>query len=1175
MPLRRPSSASVRSASRVRSTWAAFLGVVGLVLATVVGVPLVATAAVNTGIVVDVELATVDGEQATVGDTISLSGTWDATTANPQPGDQFTMQLPIELEFPATMPLELVGADGTVWGTCLVDAETGLADCTLTAEVVDRPEEVRGTFQLDVVAVAATDEPEVVFEINGEARPVALPGGGIDDGVELPVEWSKTGSLNANKWSVTWSIVVPGSLLAGNAEYTIDDHLGAGHVLCEPSGLVLESYRDPSSPTAHPGLADVQVGADPADLQFTLTAPEGGFDADRTYRLRYQSCTPDGEIDPLGTEYRNEATVEGETKGVGVGQDWQPSATPGKSGSLQGGDARQQYLTWTVTVPGTMVAGESSFTIDDALSGPQAVCTDDEGQPTLAPITVWERYGPSNDRRVNVTGELSFDADYGSATAFSLDVEAGDGFAFQGLNYFYVVQYRTCVTTDGLPEAGTQFGNTAGVDGVEAETTVTVPPRSEGKSGRINTTAVTLGGVEHLPQTTLGWTITVPGEIVHGQDTPLTLTDTLSASHLVCEGDGTVGDRLGLQVRAIDQVSGGGLATVDLEATATETDDGVVIVVQPPALPLPGGGTSDGFSREYQYVVDYTTCTASGGMDAPGTSYGNTVTGVGGGYGTSVTQSFSGSGTGQGVPRGSFALQKVVTGAGADLVPEDAVFTVQVQEVDPTGTVQTTYPVELSLDGEPVSGFNARGTGWTIVLSEIDLPEIPGIVFGTPRFTADPPAVTTSEDGSVATVRATPQSNVEVVLTNDALLGSIEVVKEIAGPASELADPDQPFSMTASIDVSALGEDFPAQPDREFTIRAADAEPYVLSGLPVGATVTFSEQLPAAGTGVVWGTPTISPESVVVTAEHVTDPALVTVTNQAGFGPGTFSIAKAVTGVPLGHADVPESVAVEASWTDGAGDEQTKELVVPTDGTRVPFGEQLPYGTEVTLSETALDDAPSFTWGAPEWSGDGVEPAGDGTAVVTIGAGTDAEVVLTNAATESTGSVAVTKEILGDGADDVPTGTAFPVVATWTDLQGAEQRQEFEVEAGRTVVIDGLPLGVEVRFAEGDADPSGLPEGVEATGAAWTSGDEGVALVSEDDAVAVVVLTGAPGAEFALTLHNTVERSDTDGEGTGTLPDSGGLVGPLLLLGGLALVAAASGAVLVRRARRARAAAQE
>ena len=61
------------------------------------------------------------------------------------------------------------------------------------------------------------------------------------------------------------------------------------------------------------------LNAAPGDSAFTfdLTGP---FDANVTYRVTYQSCTPDGQIDPSGTTYDNTAQIEGwGTAGEGIG----------------------------------------------------------------------------------------------------------------------------------------------------------------------------------------------------------------------------------------------------------------------------------------------------------------------------------------------------------------------------------------------------------------------------------------------------------------------------------------------------------------------------------------------------------------------------------------------------------------------------------------------------------------------------------------------------------------------------------------------------------------------------------------------------------------------------------------------------------------------------------------
>ncbi|MDR5701705.1 Ig-like domain-containing protein [Agromyces aerolatus] len=133
----------------------AVLAALTLAVTSAVMLPAAATAAPNPAIVVgDVTVTSSDGEQATVGDTLTVSGSWDATTADPHVGDTFTVGLPIELAFDQAVPFTLDGPDpgGQIqtWANCLTDPATGIATCTLTPEVELYPELVHGTFEFDV-----------------------------------------------------------------------------------------------------------------------------------------------------------------------------------------------------------------------------------------------------------------------------------------------------------------------------------------------------------------------------------------------------------------------------------------------------------------------------------------------------------------------------------------------------------------------------------------------------------------------------------------------------------------------------------------------------------------------------------------------------------------------------------------------------------------------------------------------------------------------------------------------------------------------------------------------------------------------------------------------------------------------------------------------------------------
>ena len=1384
---------SIRRArqQRRRKIWAAVSSaLLALPLMSTVFAPVVASAAPNLDIVVsDVELTTEEGGPLTVGDVLVVTGSWDASNADPKAGDTFTIGLPKELGFEQGIIFPLAG-DGYTWANCVTNPANGVAECTLTDEVTDKPEQVKGTFEFEVEAVLVTTETEVEFDLNGEPVMVDLPGdGGIGDGIEIPDEWNKSGEMNSNNWSMTWTIDLPGSHMQGHDVVNIADSLGEGHALCEPAAVKVEMVRG-NSKTDVSDIAEVIPEAGSNDFTIKLTAPEpDGFDPNHTYRIVYETCTPDGRIDPVDTEYTNEATVDiwgDDSSGIiGVNPEpWHGDLT--KWGSVLGGGERNGKIAWTVTVPGDQLFEQDGFKFTETLGEGHEFCA----QPVDIKIT--ERYGPSNQLQSDVTGEFSRTDISSNAQDFEIDFDISDDsdFTFKKSDYRYVITYTTCVTQDGLPAGGTEYTNEVSVNGVVAGWTADVPGRSEGKSGAINSQPVTIDGTEHFPQTTLNWNVRVPGERLGEIDSDLIVTDKLEGAHMVCApGDeaGGLASQLNLRVLAIDQINNGGLSQVDLTESVVITHENGVLKfsVPQPMLPLPDGSEATGFSAEYQYVFSYTTCTESGGMDAPGTTYSNSASVAGMTWSESVTQENRGSGTGTGVTRGSIAIAKALDeqSAGADLVADDTVFTVHVKEFAPGDVFVTEYDLEVPLNGDFINGMNPRGNGWTVELSEPEFPNVPGVTFGTPIFEVTESGDSVSSDSSIR-VPLTPDTNIQVVVTNSAELGALEVNKTIDGAAAELVDGDQEFAITAKIDVSDL-DGVPAQEDREFTVTAA--EPFVLDNLPIGATVSFSETLPADDDVLTWGDAVITPESIVVTAEHATEPGviavqnhvertvgtftlakevvgdqadnpavpaevtveatwneegetgsktltlpadgssvplgedlligtevrltetpltdgssiawgapvwsgtgvttdgetavvtigrdaeasvllqnhaatstaglsflkgisgeaadevdsvtefpitvtwtdaegtlqtrelninaegpisldeeipagtevtitegdspnidtvawgsitisgsdvednsdgsatvvvsdlqndvtLVTVTNEATWAPGTFSLSKEITGVLLDNPDVPDAVEVTATWLDVEGVEQAKQLELPTDGSPVAFGEKLPYLTEVTLSETPLEGSASFTWDAPTWSGDNVVAGEADSAVVTIAAGEEISVSLTNNATAILGSLDLTKALSGSGSDLVPANTSFPVIATWTDLLGNEQRAEVDLKVGAVRTIENLPFGVEVLLTEQEAD---LPDVVRWNGAAWETEDETVALqIHEDSAQASVIVTAESGSEVALSLTNDVDDTTPD---TPWLPRTGAeiltaiAVGLLLVLAGVGL----------------------
>ena len=134
----------------------------------------------------------------------------------------------------------------------------------------------------------------------------------------------------------------------------------------------------------------------------------------------------------------------------------------------------------------------------------------------------------------------------------------------------------------------------------------------------------------------------------------------------------------------------------------------------------------------------------------------------------------------------------------------------------------------------------------------------------------------------------------------------------------------------------------------------------------------------------------------------------MTVTNRL-YRPGSFTVAKAVTGGAAGLVPTSTSFTVEYS-TDW--DHLDADLRHP--GHR-ELRDDLPYGTTVQVREATRPSIAGVTWGTPTWSGSGVTTV-SGTARFTIGDGTTIGVALTNPTTRNNGPFTVKKSVTGTGA---------------------------------------------------------------------------------------------------------------------------------------------------------------
>lgn len=716
-----------------------------------------------------------DHSPLVVGDSVTLTGDWGPIN-KPAGGEVFTVTLPSVFKFGfGDGPVTGMGLDS--YGTCAISGSGTILTCTLNGDHAGETD-VKGTFGLKLEAIGTTDQESVEFKANSGPITVSLPGGSIGDGSTVEKGFTKTGELQGNKWSVKWKITIGGDNITGLGTVDVLDDLTGGTgttmALCSTPAPTVKAE---GHTTTAPGLAVDTT--DQSKPKFTLSEPAGGFDKRTKYTIEYYTCTSGNVIDDQNETYINSASFidkDGKSRDVGpvtVKQDWKLS-DPTKSGSVLGGTDRYQKIRWTVDIPGSVVKGTGDVTLADVLGADQALCDTDTAPYGLA-LSVSERYGPTSTGSSSITNLVAPSYSKTSGSTFTVTLNSGKSYTFKDSPYVYRISYTTCVTTGKLPDSARVFTNQVTINNGAAVTgKATMPTWSRGKSGTINSAATSIDGYSYAANTTVQWNVTIPGQDIENVTGSLGLKDQPSATQAICTpnaldgtSDSDLKKRLGLIVKAVDQIATDDTNKVDLTGDTTVSLNGaeIIMTIAPPA---------GHFSREYQYKVSYTLCTASGGLDAPGTQYSNALTGAGSKMSNTASLSASAWGTGSGVvpvSRGSFALAKSVIGDVASRVGA-ADFTVKVTEIPPAGSGMQSIHYDLTVKaGETIKGLHALGSGWTIELEEATpLPSAQG-VWQQPLFaavTSGDTHVAISEGGKKATITPVPGgANVAVTLTNE------------------------------------------------------------------------------------------------------------------------------------------------------------------------------------------------------------------------------------------------------------------------------------------------------------------------------------------------------------------------------------------------------------------------
>ena len=276
-----------------------------------------------------------------VHDYLEFSVNYDATKANPQPGDSFTVTLPKALKLrDVDVKKPLLNGEGTAAGECALanPAEGPRITCVFNDAIKDKVD-VKGTLKANLYIADTTTENSVGIDFNGKVTPVPLPYGkpiikrpaSRWQARKEPAKYSE--GVSSTSTAINWIINVPGDW--ANANYAagkpveIADNLTPGVLFVSPkksASSLLEYCPDPSDPRGYAtrtvadsagksvdGFAyDLKVER---DHNVTITGT-GKWRAGCEYHFRLQTTFAGGKTIDKATTYENSATFVGLDKTV-------------------------------------------------------------------------------------------------------------------------------------------------------------------------------------------------------------------------------------------------------------------------------------------------------------------------------------------------------------------------------------------------------------------------------------------------------------------------------------------------------------------------------------------------------------------------------------------------------------------------------------------------------------------------------------------------------------------------------------------------------------------------------------------------------------------------------------------------------------------------------------------
>lgn len=297
--------------------------------------------------------------------------------------------------------------------------------------------------------------------------------------------------------------------------------------------------------------------------------------------------------------------------------------------------------------------------------------------------------------------------------------------------------------------------------------------------------------------------------------------------------------------------------------------------------------------------------------------------------------------------------------------------------------------IVLPADGTEVSVDLPAGVGYSFFEWFTSAPQ--GTTWADPVYTIN--GVDYTED-ELYTLEL--DGKIDLVVTNTITknVGGFSISKTVSGEGASLVPEGTEFEVTYSY--SAVNQ-FEAGTD---TVTVVAGGPAVeVADIAEGAVVKLEEVTAVNPEGGTYGTPQFSLDEFTVVNGEIVEIAL---DNPVTWNSGNFSVVKEIEG--SGASLVGDDVAFEVDYRytlpeelDATPNTGTGTLTVLNNGVAVP-SEELPYGTEVTLSEATPPAVTGGTWGEASFD----HPT------FMIGDESTFEVTLTNTITSTSGELSNT-----------------------------------------------------------------------------------------------------------------------------------------------------------------------